>query len=182
VDFHGIANWVPDLEKDQALPEHWWQVSADWKEAIATAFAASPDADIAKWKSPVLLIQGDDDRNVPFDQTVELAHRLEQQHTPFEELVIPNEIHGFLRWMNWVQADEATVEFLSRELGVQTKVPHRSVVFAIASGVKTGIFSPEKNARCKSRPATKAAIHWVSSDPHRVFLCRNFLVAGMLRR
>ena len=120
VDFHGIANWVPDLEKDQALPEHWWEVSADWKEAIATAFAASPDADIAKWKSPVLLIQGDDDRNVPFDQTVELAHRLEQQHTPFEELVIPNEIHGFLRWMNWVQADEATVEFLSRELGVQT--------------------------------------------------------------
>ncbi len=82
-----------------------------------TAFAASPDADIAKWKSPVLLIQGDDDRNVPFDQTVELAHRLEQQHTPFEELVIPNEIHGFLRWANWLQADEATVQYLSRQLG-----------------------------------------------------------------
>jgi dipeptidyl aminopeptidase/acylaminoacyl peptidase len=120
VDLHGIANWVPDLEKDGALPEHWWEVSADWKEAIATAFAASPDADIAKWKSPVLLIQGDDDRNVPFDQTVELAHRLEQQHTRFEELVLPNEIHGFLRWKNWMQADEATVEFLSRELGVPT--------------------------------------------------------------
>ena len=65
----------------------------------------------------MLLIQGDDDRNVPFDQTVELAHRLEQQHTPFEELVIPNEIHGFLRWANWLQADEATVQYLSRQLG-----------------------------------------------------------------
>jgi dipeptidyl aminopeptidase/acylaminoacyl peptidase len=120
VDFHGISNWIPFLAKAQALPEHWYEASADWKQAIATAFAASPDADIAKWKSPVLLIQGDDDRNVPFDQTVELAHRLEQQHMPFEELVIPNEIHGFLRWINWLDADEATVQFLSRQLGVQT--------------------------------------------------------------
>jgi dipeptidyl aminopeptidase/acylaminoacyl peptidase len=116
VDFHGIANWVPFLSKAQALPEHWYEASAEWKQAIATAFAASPDADIAKWKSPVLLVQGDDDRNVPFDQTVELAHRLEEQHTPFEELVIPNEIHGFLRWANWLQADEATVQYLSRQL------------------------------------------------------------------
>jgi dipeptidyl aminopeptidase/acylaminoacyl peptidase len=53
---------------------------------------------------------------VLFDQTVELAHRLEQQNTPCEELVIPNEIHGFLRWSNWLQADGATVEFLERQL------------------------------------------------------------------
>jgi dipeptidyl aminopeptidase/acylaminoacyl peptidase len=117
VDFHGISNWVPFLAKAQALPEHWYEASAEWKQAIETAFAASPDADIAKWKSPVLLIQGDDDRNVPFDQTVELAHRLEQQHTPFEELVIPNDIHGFLRRASWLQADQATVQFLSRQLG-----------------------------------------------------------------
>jgi len=116
VDFHGISNWVPALKKDGALPEHWYESDDAWKLAVATAFAASPDADIATWKSPVLLIQGDDDRNVPFDQTVELAHRLEQQQTPFEELVIPNEIHGFLRRIDWLRADEATVEFLSRQL------------------------------------------------------------------
>jgi dipeptidyl aminopeptidase/acylaminoacyl peptidase len=119
VDFHGISNWVPTLQKDGALPEHWWEANADWNKAIATAFAASPDADIATWKSPVLLIQGDDDRNVPFDQTVELAHRLAQQQTPFEELIIPNEIHAFLLRTNWLHADEATVEFLSRQLGAQ---------------------------------------------------------------
>jgi dipeptidyl aminopeptidase/acylaminoacyl peptidase len=118
VDFHGISNWVPFLAKAQALPEHWFEASAEWKKAVETAFAASPDADIAKWKSPVLLIHADDDRNVPFDQTVELAHRLEQQHTPFEELVIPNDIHGFLRRASWLQADQATVQFLSRQLGI----------------------------------------------------------------
>jgi dipeptidyl aminopeptidase/acylaminoacyl peptidase len=116
VDFHGISNWVPLLAKDNALPEHWYEATADWQKAIATAFAASPDADIATWKSPVLLVQGDDDRNVLFDQTVELGHRLEQQQIPFQELVIPNEIHGFLRWSNSVQADGATAEFLQRQL------------------------------------------------------------------
>jgi dipeptidyl aminopeptidase/acylaminoacyl peptidase len=120
VDLHGISNWIPDLAKGQALPEHWYEATADWKQAISTAYAASPNADIAKWKSPVLLIQGDDDRNVPFDQTVDLAHRLAQQHTPFEELVIPNEIHAFLRHANWLKADEATIDFLSRQLGVDT--------------------------------------------------------------
>jgi dipeptidyl aminopeptidase/acylaminoacyl peptidase len=117
VDFHGISNWVPTLEKDEALPEHWHEVTPDWKQAVSVAFAASPDAAIAHWKSPVLLIHGDDDRNVLFDQTVELAHRLEQQHTPFEELILPNEIHGFLRYASWLRADEATVEFLTRQLG-----------------------------------------------------------------
>jgi dipeptidyl aminopeptidase/acylaminoacyl peptidase len=116
VDFHGLSNWVPDLEKDHALPEHWWEATAEWKQAISTAFAASPDADIATWKSPVLLIHGDDDRNVPFDQTVELAHGLAKQNIPFEELILPNEIHGFLRCANWRKADEATAEFLSRKL------------------------------------------------------------------
>ena len=119
VDFHGISNWVPFLGKDGYLPKHWYEADATWKKAIATAFAASPDADIASWKSPVLLIQGDDDRNVPFDQTVELAHRLKQQQTPVEELVIPNEIHGFLRWIDWLHADEATVRFISKQLGAQ---------------------------------------------------------------
>jgi dipeptidyl aminopeptidase/acylaminoacyl peptidase len=116
VDFHGISNWVPALGKDGSFPEPWYDVDASWKQAVATAFASSPDANIATWKSPVLLIQGDDDRNVPFDQTVELAHRLELQHTPFEELVIPNEIHGFLRRKDWLRADEATARFLAKQL------------------------------------------------------------------
>jgi dipeptidyl aminopeptidase/acylaminoacyl peptidase len=119
VDFHGIANWVPSLAKDGVLPEHWYEANEDWKRAVATAFASSPDADVANWKSPVLLIHGDDDRNVLFDQTVELAHRLERQGTPMEELVIPNEIHGFLRRSSWLKADEATVEFFSRQFGTK---------------------------------------------------------------
>jgi dipeptidyl aminopeptidase/acylaminoacyl peptidase len=73
--------------------------------------------DIATWTSPVLLIQGDDDRNVSFSQTVDLARRLGAKGVEFEELVIPDEIHGFLRYGSWLKADTATVDFLTRKLG-----------------------------------------------------------------
>jgi dipeptidyl aminopeptidase/acylaminoacyl peptidase len=82
------------------------------------AWSSSPDSQLDGWKSPVLLIQGDDDRNVRFQQTVDLARRLEERNLPVEELVLPNEIHGFLRHASWVRADEATASFLSRTLGV----------------------------------------------------------------
>ncbi|MGH6879219.1 MAG: alpha/beta hydrolase family protein, partial [Rhizomicrobium sp.] len=92
----------------------------DRAAAIKMAWTSSPDAGIARWKSPVLLIQGDDDRNVPFQQTIDLARRLEARHLPFEELVIPNEIHGFLRHASWLTADTATADYLARKLKVQT--------------------------------------------------------------
>jgi dipeptidyl aminopeptidase/acylaminoacyl peptidase len=71
---------------------------------------------VKTWKSPVLLIQGDDDRNVRFHQTVDLARRLGKQGVPFEELVLPDEIHGFLRHASWLTADSATARFFDRML------------------------------------------------------------------
>jgi dipeptidyl aminopeptidase/acylaminoacyl peptidase len=80
------------------------------------AFDSSPIATMDEWRSPVLLIQGDDDRNVPFAQTIDLARRLDERHLPFEEFVIPNEIHGFLRWHSWLTADTATADYFARML------------------------------------------------------------------
>jgi dipeptidyl aminopeptidase/acylaminoacyl peptidase len=68
------------------------------------------------WASPVLLIHGDDDRNVNFSQTIDLARRLDARHVRYEELVIPNDIHGFLRHASWDEADKASAAFLTREL------------------------------------------------------------------
>jgi len=71
---------------------------------------------VSTWKSPVLLIQGDDDRNVPFEQTVDLAQRLRENHVPFEQLVFPDEIHDFLLWKDWIAAYSATADFFDRKL------------------------------------------------------------------
>ena len=67
----------------------------------------------------MLLIQGADARNVNFVQMVDLVNRLEAHHVPFEQIVIPNEIHGFLRWHSWLEADQASANFLAKKLGAK---------------------------------------------------------------
>jgi dipeptidyl aminopeptidase/acylaminoacyl peptidase len=117
VDLHGVHDWSRLMDDWLGKPATRYE-KGDREQAMETAFKSSPDADVESWKSPVLLIQGDDDRNVPFQQTVDIAHRLEARQVPFEELVIPNEIHGFLRHATWAKVDAATVSFLARKLGV----------------------------------------------------------------
>ncbi len=77
------------------------------------------------WHSPVLVIHGDDGRNVPFSQTVELIQALRKQDIAFEELIIPNEIHDFLMHRHWVQAYKATADFFARKLEAE---PHSAQV------------------------------------------------------
>jgi dipeptidyl aminopeptidase/acylaminoacyl peptidase len=115
VDLHGVHDWTQDIARFIPRAERYEQ--GDREAFMKVAWTSSPDADIATWRSPVLLIQGDDDRNVSFHQTVDLARRLDAQGVRYEELVIPNEIHGFLRYESWAKADAATVAFLTRELG-----------------------------------------------------------------
>ena len=117
VDLHGVHDWSRLMDELTGKQGTRYE-KGDREKALEVAWNSSPDAGLDGWKSPVLLIQGDDDRNVPFQQTVDLARRLEERNLPFEELVIPNEIHGFLRHASWLRADEATANFLSRTLGV----------------------------------------------------------------
>jgi dipeptidyl aminopeptidase/acylaminoacyl peptidase len=114
-DWHGVHDWST-TESLQDPPSRF--ESVDIKKERRIAWESSPDADVAKWRSPVLLVQGDDDHNVRFHQTVDLARRLQLRHVAYDELVLPNEIHGFLRYASFLQADQATVDFLTRHLSV----------------------------------------------------------------
>ncbi len=114
VDLHGVHDWSRLLAEEAPPAKRYEQ--GDWADALHTAFTSSPDADVATWRSPVLLIQGDDDRNVRFNQTIDLARRLDAVGAPYEEMVLPNEIHGFLRHASWLAADAATIDFLTRTL------------------------------------------------------------------
>jgi dipeptidyl aminopeptidase/acylaminoacyl peptidase len=64
----------------------------------------------------VLFVHGDDDRNVPFQQTTDLVEKLRAQKVAFEELIFPDEIHDLLRWSDWVRSYKATADFLDRKL------------------------------------------------------------------
>jgi dipeptidyl aminopeptidase/acylaminoacyl peptidase len=63
-----------------------------------------------------LLIHGDDDRNVPFSESVTLAAALRAQGVHCEQLIFPDEVHGFLRHANWLRAFRAAAEFFDRQL------------------------------------------------------------------
>jgi dipeptidyl aminopeptidase/acylaminoacyl peptidase len=113
---HGIHDWT------QALTRYLGHADERYEQGDRAAFEkmaweSSPDAAMAGWTSPVLLIQGDDDRNVAFHQTVDVARRLAAKGVPFEEMVLPDEVHGFLLYDSWLRADAATVDFLERKLG-----------------------------------------------------------------
>ena len=70
-----------------------------------------------RWRSPVLLVSGDDDRNVMFSETVSLAEELRRRDVHVETLVLPDEVHGFLRHESWVRVYEAAYDFFERFLG-----------------------------------------------------------------
>ncbi len=116
VDFHGVHDWSLDIDNPVwGFTQLKRYEQYDMRGMMKLAWQSSPDSSIATWKSPVLLIQGDDDRNVEFHQMVDLVARLQLARVPFEQIVIPNEIHGFLRYASWLQADSATADYFARQ-------------------------------------------------------------------
>jgi dipeptidyl aminopeptidase/acylaminoacyl peptidase len=115
VDLHGVHDWSALFDDFNGKAKTRYE-QGDRQQALKTAWESSPVADIATWTSPVLLVQGDDDRNVPFEQMVDLVQRLDKQKVTYQQLVIPNEIHDFLRHASWLRADEATTQFFTEQL------------------------------------------------------------------
>ena len=112
VDIHGVHNWT--AERAAPLLENRYEKPSDLQRALDVSWQSSPVSAIATWKSPVLLIHGDDDRNVRFSQTTDLARRLEKASISFEELVIPDDTHHFLRHANMLKVNTATASFFDR--------------------------------------------------------------------
>jgi dipeptidyl aminopeptidase/acylaminoacyl peptidase len=115
VDLHGVH----DLTRGRVFAPADVTAAPDYKEALALAWQSSPDASVAQWRSPVLLIQGDDDRNVSFNQMVDLVARLREQDVPFEQIVYPDDVHEFLLERHFVDAYQATAAFFEKNLPVQ---------------------------------------------------------------
>jgi dipeptidyl aminopeptidase/acylaminoacyl peptidase len=111
VDLHGVHDW--NLESPRTLRAENPQKLEEWAHL---AYQSSPLADMKTWRSPVLLIQGDDDRNVAFSNMVQLVEALRRQGVEFQQIVFPDEVHDFLTHEHWLTAYRAAVEFLAAHL------------------------------------------------------------------
>lgn len=111
VDVHGVHDWNNAIRNFAPSYE-----PLENPERARHAFEASPLSAVSGWRSPVLLIHGDDDRNVPFTETVDLVVALRKQGVETEELVFPDDRHDFHLHANWVKAYRAALDFLERKL------------------------------------------------------------------
>jgi dipeptidyl aminopeptidase/acylaminoacyl peptidase len=123
VDFHGVHDWnlednAPDWRLDGRIGD------AQHDAIRAKALASSPLADLSHWTSPILLIHGDDDPDVAYAQTPTLADALRARNgtlppnakLDMEELIFPDELHGFLLHKDWLAAYAAAAAFFERTL------------------------------------------------------------------
>lgn len=110
-DMHGVHDW--NLEIPNFVPAYNPEKQ---REAARIAWESSPLASIKTWRSPVLIVQGDDDRNVPFAESVHLVEALRKQGVEFKQLVFPDEIHEFLLHRTWLAAYHAGSDFFDEHL------------------------------------------------------------------
>jgi dipeptidyl aminopeptidase/acylaminoacyl peptidase len=108
VDYSGIHNWSTHLS---SLGE-----PIDGGDANRRAMESSPIATIDQWHSPVLLVQADDDRIVPFQQAAELIEGLRSHNIDHDVIMIPNEIHDMARYSSWMLLFNAADVYFDRHL------------------------------------------------------------------
>jgi dipeptidyl aminopeptidase/acylaminoacyl peptidase len=109
-DIHGVHDWNTGIKN--FVPTY---NPLDYPKESKLAFDSSPMASVDGWRSPVLMIHGDDDRNVNFNETVTLMRALRERKVEVEQLVFPDEIHGFLLHRSWVSAFSAAADFFDRK-------------------------------------------------------------------
>jgi dipeptidyl aminopeptidase/acylaminoacyl peptidase len=113
VNIHGVHDWnlraelPPWATERRTIPrDDTWEVR----------HRSSPVAYVEDLEGPVLLVTGDDDRNVRFLQTIDLVERMRRADKDYELLILPDEVHSFLLHENWERIFNASADFLERRL------------------------------------------------------------------
>jgi len=81
--------------------------------------SARADSITAAWTSPVLIIHGDDDFNVRFTESIDLANRLLGKGVDVEYLVFPDDNHHWMLFDNLMKRSEATARFIQEKMPVK---------------------------------------------------------------
>ena len=108
-DQAGISDWRAFFDAQYGHP-----VGTVTQRGVA--FAASPDASLSTWRSPIFLSQADDDRNVPFGQSVDLATQLRSRGIDVTEAAVPDDLHAYVLYAHELARFRETADFLSARL------------------------------------------------------------------
>ncbi len=117
VDIHGVHDFTSDGGGRLGANAWRYERSARELDLLARiAWESSPVSAVETWRSPVLFIHADDDRNVRFSQTVDLVQRLRVRGVELEEVTIVDDTHHFMRHGNQRRVNALIAEYLERRL------------------------------------------------------------------
>ena len=108
-DFAGVHDWATIFDHDSGHP-----IGTPAQRKIATMSTA--EGYLSKWTSPVFIEQGDDDRNVPFSQGVDLVTKLRDRGVTVQTEVFPDETHENQVWAHLVTQYREAADFIARYL------------------------------------------------------------------
>lgn len=114
VDIHGVHDRTIDRVRNWMLPDKY-EKAPDADKALQVAWESSPISSVNTWSSPVLMIHGDDDRNVRFSQTTDLVVRLQKKGVEVETLVIVDDTHHWMKHTNALRIDQATADYFKKK-------------------------------------------------------------------
>lgn len=114
VDIHGVHD-LGISRNILSLFNGKTEKAPDYDQAIKTAWTSSPVAYVNTWKSPVLIIHADDDRNVRFNQSTDLINRLEKKGVPYETMMIVDDSHHWMKWENAVKVHQAVADYFKKK-------------------------------------------------------------------
>ncbi|MEQ8811306.1 MAG: prolyl oligopeptidase family serine peptidase [Imperialibacter sp.] len=115
VDIHGVHERTTGRIGDILYPDQY-EKAPDAEKAAQVAWESSPTSTVGGWTSPVLIIHGDDDRNVRFSQSTDLVQRLLEKGVEMETIVIVDDTHHWMKHGNSLKAGKATADFFVRKL------------------------------------------------------------------
>jgi dipeptidyl aminopeptidase/acylaminoacyl peptidase len=114
VDIHGVHDWTTQAALNANNDKY--EKAPDLALALQTAWKSSPIADLSKWTSPVLIIHADDDRNVRFNQSVDLINRLTKRKISFETKMIVDDTHHWMNNENAISVYQAAADYFIKKL------------------------------------------------------------------
>jgi dipeptidyl aminopeptidase/acylaminoacyl peptidase len=121
VSYYGIADLEPfatgDTHKFESKYEH--TLIGPWPQARETYRDRSPINHIDRLATPMLLLQGSEDRVVPPSQAEMMAEVLERKGLPYAYLLYEGEDHGFRKAKNRISSLEAELSFYCQVLGLR---------------------------------------------------------------
>lgn len=115
VDIHGVHDRTIERTRNMMWPDRY-ERAPDAEKAYEVQWQSSPTAFVSTWTSPVLMIHGDDDRNVRFNQSTDLIRRLNKQGVEVETMVVVDDTHHWMKHTNALAVYQASADYFMKKL------------------------------------------------------------------